>query len=273
MRLSLATWSLHPLLFQQPRTLEYLDVPALVRERWGLDALELNNLFFVSREPAYLRQFAAAAHRAQMSLLNMAVDEKADLCSADPAAAQQAVALYGQWIPVAADLGMTAIRANTGGREIADTGPDDPVRLAAEQRCIDGLRRLCDLGSPRGVAILVENHRGLSSDPDSVVRLMNAVRQSHGADACGTVVDWGNWPDTVDRWSAIAKVLPFAMAVHAKIKAIGEDLSHPAFDLARCVEITRAAGYTGHLGIEYEGGGDALTGVDRAVRKLRELVG
>ncbi len=272
MQLSLATWSLHPLLRQVDNPLNYLDVPALVRERFGLEALELNNPFFASRDSSYLRQLVAAAEKAGMRLLNIAVDEKGDLASTDPVVREQGVQNYGAWIPVAAEMGIRAIRANSGGKAAADLPAADPARQAAEQACIDSFRRLCDIGRKHNVAVLIENHWGLSGDPESLARVVSAVRQSHGEAACGTLVDWGNWPDRIDRYAALEQVFPYALAVHAKINAIDEHLNHPSFDLARCVEITRAAGYDGYLGIEYEGGGDALVGIDRGVRKLRELL-
>src|SRR5690606_25419011 len=45
MDLSLATWSLARLLRNTDTPIDYLDVPALVRERFGIEALELNNVF------------------------------------------------------------------------------------------------------------------------------------------------------------------------------------------------------------------------------------
>ena len=66
--------------------------------------------------------------------------------------------------------------------------------------------------------------------------------------------------------------MPFAGAVHAKVKAIDQNLDHPAFDLAWCVRIVREAGYRGYLGIEYEGPGDEAEAVRLAIRKLQPMV-
>lgn len=272
MDISLATWSLQRLLRNTDTPINYLDVPALVRERFGIEALELNNVFFASRDADYLGQLKTAADKAGSRLLNIAVDEQGDLSSADPAARDTGLKSYGAWIPIAADLGINAIRANSGGRAINDAPHGDPARDAAEQACIDSVRRLCDIGQKHGVAILIENHGGLSADADSLASVVAAVRQSHGDNACGTLVDWGNWPDSVDRWEALRKVFPYAMAVHAKVNDIDESLNHPRFDLGRALEITREAGYDGYLGIEYEGKDDPMIGIDRGVRKLRALL-
>jgi len=98
------------------------------------------------------------------------------------------------------------------------------------------------------------------------------VRETHGADAVGTLPDFGNWPDSADRYGSLRKILPYAKAVHAKVLDIDQDLNHPKFDLARCVRITRESGYDGYLGIEFEGAGDRIESVKRAVRKLTPLL-
>jgi sugar phosphate isomerase/epimerase len=272
MQLSLATWSLVSLL-RGDRPMDYLDVPALVRERFGITALELNNVFFAARDSGYLQKVRDSAARAGTRLINIAVDEQGDLASADPAARELGLQRYGAWIPLAAEVGVNAIRVNSGGKDVATLPDGDPARLAAEQRLLDSLRRLCDQAADHRIAILVENHGGLSAHPASLDRVIRAVRQSHGDRAAGVLVDWGNWPPQIDRYAALQTVYPLALAVHAKIKDIDESLEHPAYDLQRCIDLTREAGYDDYLGIEYEGGGDALVGLDRAVRKLRGLIG
>lgn len=274
MKISIATWSFQKLLRDPQKPVDYLSVPDLVRQHYGQDveALELNNVFFASRDSAYLSKLLAASRQVGLALLNIAVDEPGDLSGSDASQRIAGVQKYADWLPIAAEMGIKAIRANTGGADVADLPVSDPRRSAAEQACIDSLRRLCDEGRRRGVCVLVENHWGLSGNPQSLVRVIQAVQQSHGTDAIGTLVDWGNWPPQVDRWQALEQTYPYAKAVHAKIQDIDENLNHPAYDLARCIEVTRSAGYDGYLGIEYEGKGEPLAGVGRGVARLKQLL-
>lgn len=267
MKLSLAGWSLHKRFRATDRALALVDFPQFTRDHFGLDAVELNNIFFASREPAYLRELVQSAERAKVRLLNIAVDEKtADLSADDDAARAEGLALYARWIPVAKEIGCTAIRANSGGKTITD-------RPRAIRHCIESFRRLADEGKKHGIAILVENHGGLSSDAASIVALIEAVRETHGPDAIGSLPDFGNWPDDVDRYAELQKILPYAKAVHAKVLDIDANLNHPKFDHARCIQLTRQAGYDGYLGIEYEGEGDEVESITRAVTKLQRLLG
>jgi len=264
MQLSLAGWSLQKLFRSSEAPLALLEYPRFTKEQFAIDAVELNNLFFASREPEYLREIVRAAESAGVRLLNIAVDEKGDLASEDESIRAEGLANYSRWIPVAREIGCTAIRANSGGKNIVE-------RNRAIQFCIESFRRLADVGVAQNIAILIENHGGLSCDATSIVQVTEAVIQTHGRNAIGTLPDFGNWAPSDDRYASLQRIMPYAKAVHAKVLDIDAELSHPAFDLARCVQIVSNSGYDGYLGIEYEGSGDPIEGVRRAVRKLGPL--
>lgn len=267
MQLSLCGWSLNHLFTKEVEPLKWLDFPLFARERFGIDALELNNIYFASSELTEVERFRRAAEAAGSRLLNIAVDVKGgDLSSADEASRLAAVEAYAEWIPVAAELGCGAIRANSGGRDAGNRV------AAATDACVDSFRRLADVGVKHEVAILIENHWGISSDPAVMTRVVGDVRRTHGDRSAGTLVDWGNWPDSVDRYAAIEATMPQAMAVHAKVNDIDEHLNHPRFDHKKCLRICRAAGYDGYLGIEYEGSVEPVEGIQRGIRLMRSLL-
>ena len=267
MKLSLAGWSLQKLFRASPPTLKLVDFPRFARDTFDIHAVELNNIFFETTKPPYLDELRTAAEAAGVTLVNIAVDEHGELSSIDRGARAVAVANYGRWIPVAAYLGIDAIRANSGGAY-------DVNHRAHVDCCIDSFRRLCDVGRAHNVKVLVENHWGLSFDPDFVVELVRRVRLTHGDEAIGVLADFGNWPDTVDRYAALDCVLPYASAVHAKVNDIDAYLGHPRFDLGRCIDLCRAANFSGHLGIEFEGENvEPVEGIRRGVKLLRQLIG
>lgn len=265
MQLSLCGWSLNRLFRRAESPLTLLDFPAFAKNEFGIDAVELNNIYFAAADAAYVEQLSRNADASGVTLLNIAVDEPGDLSSDDEAARLEAIERYARWLPIARDLGCGVIRANSGGRDARD-------RERAIANCTDSFRRLCDLGRPMGVALMIENHWGISSDPEVMVRITSDVCDTNGADAMHTLCDWGNWPDDVDRYAAIARTMPLAIAVHAKVNDIDADLNHPRFDHARCLSIAREAGYDGSLGIEYEGAGDCIDGVRRGATLLRRLL-
>lgn len=266
MKLSLAGWSLNRLFRLPTDPLKLVDFPAFTRDEFGIEAVELNNIYFESTEPAYLDRLVAAATAANSTLLNIAVDEKGDLSSLNRPLRMDSIENYARWIPIAKAIGARAIRANSGGKDVTE-------REYSIVACIDSFRRLADVGAANGVAILIENHWGISADADVMVRIVREVRQTHGKEAMFTLADFGNWPDDVDRYKAIEKVMPFAGAVHAKVNDIDEQLNHPRFDHVRCIEIAKQAGYDGYLGIEYEGKDDPVEGVARGAALLRRILG
>jgi sugar phosphate isomerase/epimerase len=265
MKLSLAGWSLQTLFNAKPNPLKLTEFAPLAKNRFGIDAIELNNVFFESTLPSYLDQLLAIASGAGVKMLNIAVDEEGDLANENARARAIAVANYARWIPIARYLGCSSIRANSGGHHVKD-------HESAVAACIDSFKQLAAIGKKQGIPIVIENHWGLSFDPDFIVKLVKAVRQEHGDESMGVLADFGNWPDEVDRYAALEKIMPFAFATHAKVNDIDEALNHPRFDHARCVAIARAAGFDGYLGIEYEGSGEPMAGIERSVRKLKSLL-
>lgn len=265
MQLSLAGWSLNRLFRAASNPLKLEDFAAFTRDQFGLDAIELNNIYFESREVSYLNRLGLSAAKAGVRMLNIAVDERGDLASDDAAAREEGVLCSARWIDVARELGIRFVRFNSGGGKAID-------RDRATRHCIDCFRRLADFAKPKGVSLMIENHWGISMEPARVTQIVKAVRKSHGEDTMGTLADFGNWPDDIDRYDALRQVMPLAFAVHAKFNDIDENLNHPRFDHAACLQIARDAGYDGYLGIEYEGKDDCVAGVKRGVRLLRRLL-
>ena len=266
MELSLAGWSLQTLFWAKNNPLKLVDYPRFAKETFGFEAVELNNLFFESTKPPYLDKIRMSAEATGVKLLNIAVDEHGELSGIDQVGRSIAVANYSRWIPIAKYMGIPAIRANSGGINA-------PSEIAAIECCIDSFRRLCDVGQKHDVQILIENHSGLSSDPDFIVTLVRRVRLTHGEHAIGVLADFGNWPDSVERYDALHKILPYATATHAKVNDIDERLVHPRFDHRRCVNLCRDAGYDGYLGIEFESETlDPIVGIKRGIELLRPML-
>ena len=81
-------------------------------------------------------------------------------------------------------------------------------------------------------------------------------------DNVGTLPDFGNFciersPDgcanEYDRYKGIAELMPFAKGVSAKSHEFDENGNEVRSDFDRIMKIVKDAGYTGYVGIEYEG--------------------
>ena len=176
------------------------------------------------------------------------------------------------WVETAKFLGCHSIRVNAGS---------DPALSAKEQKklCIDGLRGVCEFAKPHGINVIVENHGGLSSNGAWLASTIKGV----GLDNCGTLPDFGNFyvaknrgdaalyaeakaPYQDDptykenefgleynRYQGVADLMPYAKGVSAKshdFNAQGDEIHS---NYPRMLKIVADAGFSGYVGIEYEG--------------------
>jgi sugar phosphate isomerase/epimerase len=147
---------------------------------------------------------------------------------------------HHKWVDIAAVLGCHAIRANAGGQ------PGDDGAL---ERNAESFAALVEYATRAGVDVLIENHFGLSMGADWLVSLVRLV----GSPRFGALPDFGNLPPGVDRYAAVAAMMPYAKAVSAKCYDFDADGNETSIDFRSMMRIVADAGYDGHVGIEYEG--------------------
>jgi len=237
MKVALAGWSLVRRFKAEENPLLLLDFPRVAVEEFGIHVVELNNVFMASHEQEYLEEIIQAAEKYDVEMIGMAVDGTGDLSQLDEAARKQAVANAKAYFPISKTLGLDYFRVNTGGS--AD-GPEDMIQAA-----INSYRELAEEGAKTGIKITIENHGGLSTNPDVVVRIMEEV----GTPWIGTLPDFGNYPDEI-RYEGIAKMAPYAAAAHAKFREFDENGEDPTIDAKRLVNIMRDAGFDGYICVE-----------------------
>lgn len=152
-----------------------------------------------------------------------------------------------KWVDTAAELGCHAIRTNMypGAKQ-----PETPAEIEDFlNRCAESFAKLCEYGKSRNIQIIIENHGGISSNPDVVVRLMKKVNLPN----FGTLPDFGNFPKEIDRYDAVRKLMAHAKGVSFKCLDFDSTGRESTMDCDRLMKIVEDAGYQGYVGIEYEG--------------------
>ncbi len=275
--ISLAQWSLHRSLYSGE--LEHLDFAKISKENFGIDAIEYVNSFFFEKaeDKSYLREMKNRADDYGVKSLLIMCDNEGSLGDPDNQKRQKAVENHYKWHEAAKYLGCHSIRVNAylteslHGLEVGDytkTGSyENQVSLAA-----DGLRKLTEFGANIGINTIVENHGGLSSDGAWLASVMKAVDHP----MCGTLPDFGNFRIEGDRWydryKGVKELMPFAKAVSAKSHDFDSNGNETQTDFFRMMDIVIDAGYSGYVGIEYEGSGmDEMSGI-KATKDLLERV-
>jgi len=245
MDISVAAWSLNRSFRAEENPLALIDFAKLVKDDFDVDAVELYSGFFASRDSSYLADLKQAIADAGSRAVHVSVDGHGDLGSADEDERRA--------------VGMPSFRANTGGK--AGVSEDT---IAA---CIRSFKDLAAEGEKRGVSVLIENHGGISGDPDLIVRIMQEV----GSPNVGTCPDFGNTPDDT-RYEFLERIMPYAKILHAKFHEFGDDGEETRIDAKRCLDIARAAGFDGYCSIEFEGKENQPEGVRKSVALLRKYL-
>ena len=275
--ISLAQWSLHRSLYSGE--LDHLDFAKISKENFGIDAIEYVNSFFFEKaeDKSYLKEMKNRADDYGVKSLLIMCDNEGSLGDPDNQKRQKAVENHYKWHEAAKYLGCHSIRVNAylteslHGLEVGDytkTGSyENQVSLAA-----DGLRKLTEFGANLGINTIVENHGGLSSDGAWLASVMKAVDHP----MCGTLPDFGNFRIEGDRWydryKGVKELMPFAKAVSAKSHDFDSNGNETQTDFFRMMDIVIDAGYSGYVGIEYEGRGlDEMSGI-KATKDLLERV-
>jgi sugar phosphate isomerase/epimerase len=257
-RISLAEWSLHRALLSGK--LDNLDFPKAAKQQFGIEAVEYVNQFFKdkAKDATYLAELAKRATDEGVTNVLIMCDGLGNLGDPDAAARTKAIENHFPWVEAAKRLGCHSIRVNAASKGSFE----EQQKLAA-----DGLSRLAEYARQMEMAVIVENHGGLSSNGEWLAGVMRLV----GKPNCGTLPDFGNFHD-YDRYRGVEELMPFAKGVSAKSHEFDEAGNEVRTDYMRMVRLVVGAGYHGWIGIEYEGTGLSEPEGILATKKLLERV-
>lgn len=261
--ISLAQWSLHKTLFA--KKMDHLDFALTAKKEFGIEAIEYVNQFFKdkAKDSAYLAEMNKRAADNGVKQLLIMIDGEGNLGDPNLKKRVQAVENHFKWVEAAKVLGCHSIRVNAGS---AGSYEDQMYRAA------DGLRALSEFAAEHGLNVIVENHGGLSSNGAWLAGVMKQVSLKN----CGTLPDFGNFrikdEEWYDRYTGVAELMPFAKAVSAKSHDFDDQGNETKTDYKKMMKIVLDAGYSGFVGIEYEGSKlDEFAGI-KATKALLEKV-
>ncbi|WP_341475841.1 sugar phosphate isomerase/epimerase family protein [Christiangramia salexigens] len=260
-KLSLAQWSLHKPIFDGE--LDPMDFAERANEL-GFEGLEYVTDFYAERiksakDPKEEMQLVLDSLKAKSEEFNMKnlllmIDGEGDLATNDTVARNKAVEDHKKWVDAANYLGCHSIRVNLFGSDV----PDEWV-----SNSVDALSKLSKYAKQKNINVLVENHGYLSSNADLLVKVMQKVNMEN----CGTLPDFGNFclkREGGERWDAkcveeypryegIKKMMPYAKAVSAKSYSFNDKGQEEIMNYTKILKIVKDAGYTGFIGVEFEG--------------------
>ena len=231
--ISLAQWALVDEMRQGKW--KNLDFPRIAREDFDLNGIEFVNTLFEVPTADYLKQLKQNADDHGVKMVLIMVDAEGDGCEPTPELRKQFVINHRKWIDVAQYLGCHAIRTNCRGPRGVD--PKEALKWAAES-----YHMLLEYARPAKISVYIENHGGVSNDPDWMVELYQEVDDLY----FGSYPDWRSPSNDFDNWDYLKKTLPWAGGMSYR--------NQPTEELtAKMIKLCKDSGYKGWYGIESSG--------------------
>ncbi len=228
------------------------EVPAYYADRFQLTKVEFWSKHFESREPSYLADLKTRLKKARTRLINIQVDENYNLADRNAEKRAASVAFCKGWLDTTAELGAPSMRVNSGQGDKA--------------ACVESLKELTTYAKGKGLVLLVENHGGLSADPDQLLALIKGV----GDPNLRILADYANWPEGTDIYAALRKVYPKTHLISAKTKEFNAAHEHTSFDFVKCTRLAEESGFTGIYSAEQWSATNNPTDFERAADWLLE---
>jgi hypothetical protein len=253
------------------RTLDFLDFPQAIADRFNVHRLELQHAQFVSTEAAYLKDLRDRLAKARSQIVQINLEFQASNVSAGGFSARaQAIDLAKQWIDHAESLGCPRVMVNQGS-------------LSAEvrQNAIDALKIIGEYGKAHKVAVTVSNRDdGVpppppppppAPPPQAVAGAAGAVAPGRGraggggggqapppappatwqavvdaikAAGIAATPDIGNFPNETERAAGLRALIPLSGGI------IHCPDDSAKYSLAGALKIVKDARYTGIYSIE-----------------------
>lgn len=264
-RMALSTFSLHNF-FPNTRS-KKAEVPEqsmtlplafeMVADRYRINQFEIHSPHLESLSRAYLDDIKSALRKHKCSITHISENGQ-NISQKDDAKRAASVEGCKRWVDAAKYLGARTIRIDSGRADYT------PVDLNIT---IESYRQVAAYAKSQGVHATIENHFGVSADPDNIIKIVEAV----GSDLT-TSPDLGNFPQKVGEvtknvvnYDALARLFKYAKHITScKVFDFNESGEQP-FDFARAMKIMNSSGFRGIVSLEYQGEKDPYLMLDKGL--------
>jgi L-ribulose-5-phosphate 3-epimerase len=245
--------------------------------RLGFDGVEILHRQMAGESTAYMNGLKRLAFTLGLDLVMLSIHQ--NFVSPKPEERKKNVNHTRRCIELASQMGIPAIRLNSGRwntirsfDELMKVKGNEPplegyTNDDAFQWCIDAIGECLPHAERAGVVLALENHWGLTTRPEGVLRIHKAVSSPW----LGVNLDTGNYDG--DPYPQIEMLAPVATIVQAKTYYGGGEWYTLDLDYPRIAGILRRAGFRGYVSLEMEGKEDPATAVPKSLEVLRKAFG
>jgi sugar phosphate isomerase/epimerase len=242
--------------------------------RLGFDGVEILHRQMESEDKKYVNNLKRMAFSLGLDLFFLSIHQ--NFVSPDKDKRQQHIDHTKRCVDLAVQLGTPAIRLNSGRwgtipdfQKMLDAGgKETPIPGYTDDDafkwCIDSINECLPHAEQAGVIMALENHWGLTTSVDGLLRIYKGVNSPW----LGINLDTGNFVG--DPYSQLERLAPHAIVVQAKTYYGGGVYYTRDLDYTRIAKTLRNANFKGYVSLEMEGKESAETAVPKSLKVLRE---
>jgi L-ribulose-5-phosphate 3-epimerase len=242
----------------------------------GLEGIDVLHRQMESEDNAYLQKLKKHAFVNGIAMTCLSIHQ--GFVTPDKEELKKHVDHTNNCIELAYKMGIPCLRLNTGRWNTIKSFDDlmknrgiEPILPGYTEDdgykwCVDGIQQCLKKAEECGVLLALENHWGLGSTPEGMIRIQDTVNSPW----LGLLMDTGNFLE--DPYDKLKMVAPRASFVQAKTYYGGGEWYSLELDYDRIVKILKDVNYHGYISIEFEGKEEAKSGVRKSVELLRKAL-
>ncbi len=242
----------------------------------GLDGIDVLHRQMDGEDNAYLQKLKKHAFVNGIAMTCLSIHQ--GFVSPDKAVLKEHIDHTIHCIELAYKMGIPCMRLNTGrwgtiksfDDFMAKRGIEPAIAGYTEDEafkwCIDSIQQCMKKAEECGILLALENHWGLGSTPEGMLRIKNAIDSPW----LGLLMDTGNFLE--NPYDKLEKIAPQTSFVQAKTYYGGGEWYSLDLDYKRIVDILKKVNYQGYISIEFEGKEDPKSGVQKSVDLLRSVL-
>ena len=242
-----------------------MNFPQRAKQDFGIDIVEYVSMFFADKgtDTNFFKELKKRTDDLGVKNNLIMVDDE-NIADLDKAKRDHAVESHYKWVDAAKVLDCNSIRVNLGSIDQQGTGEE------VAEAAMEGYSKLLTYGDQNELNIIVENHTGWSCNGKWLSGIMKEVNHKRA----GVLPDFGNFcvnrtkPETMDiqgymntkcleeydKYLGMEEIMPYAKGISAKTHKFDAEGNDTDIDFSRMFQIIKNSGFSGIVGIEYEGG-------------------
>lgn len=244
--------------------------------RIGVEGIDILHRQMEGEDNAYLQKLKRHAFVNGIAFTCLSIHQS--FVSPDKEFLKKEIEHTKKCIGLAAKMGIPCLRLNSGRwntiksfDELMKNRGIEPILPGYTEDdgfkwCIDGIQQCIPAAEENGVLLALENHWGLCSTPEGMLRIKKAIDSPW----LSLLMDTGNFLE--DPYAKLEMIAPYVGFVQAKTYQGGGEWYSLDLDYKRIINILKKVNYHGYISLEFEGKADPFIAVPESIDLLRKAM-